>query len=58
MGYRYYVSICHDTGRVFICEDQKDDNLCEVFAHAGKSAEENARLVADALNVFTQMEGK
>ena len=44
-----YVSTCPDTGRVFLCEAGKDNNLAEVF-----SSEEIAMQLCHKVNNFTK----
>ena len=51
MNDQFYVSVCPDTGRVFVCELGKDNNIAEIFARNDKeTAEENANLVCNGLN--------
>lgn len=47
----FYVNICPDTGRVFICQVGEDNNICEVFAKDdNETASDNAKFICDAIN--------
>jgi hypothetical protein len=50
MGKVYYPHQCIETGRWFVCLEGEDDNLCECFDWGGKTAEEMANGIANALN--------
>lgn len=41
--------------RWFVCQYERDDNVCETFEHEGRSARENAERIAGALNIVTRL---
>ena len=47
----FYVTVCPDTGRVFICQRCNDDNIAEAFCtEDGMTARGNADYIVEQLN--------
>ena len=52
---KFYVSVCPETEKVFICETGVDNNIAEIFARNNEeTVGDNAELICNALNHITK----